>query len=136
MTMNIFIRALTILLFAVLLSCGGTTERQKMETLSNAIDDYAYALRWGRTDDAVSYHINEDGSRPEIDSSVMDSIRVTGFEITDRTINPEQTEATVKGELNYYQNNSATIRTLEYDQHWWYESDSGQWFLDSDFPDF
>ncbi len=134
--MNTFIRILTISTFMALLSCGGTAERQKIATLSDAIDDYAYALRWGRTDDAVSYHFNEDGTRPQIDSSVMDSVRVTGFEIMDRTVNPEQTEATVKGELKYYQNDSATIRTLEYDQHWWYEPDSGQWFLDSNFPDF
>ncbi|NNE38320.1 MAG: hypothetical protein HKN08_08445 [Gammaproteobacteria bacterium] len=134
--MNTYFRILTFFTFMLLLSCGGTVERQKLETLNSAIDDYAYALRWGRTDDAVSYHVNEDGSQPGIDSSIMDSVRVTGFEIRERTVNPEQTEATVKGELNYYHDNSATLRTLEYDQHWWYEPESKQWLLDSDFPEF
>ena len=66
----------------------------------------------------------------------MDSIKVTGFEITDRNVNPEQTEATVEGKLNYYKNNSATIRTLEFNQRWWYEDNTKKWLLDSAFPEF
>ena len=134
--MNILIRLITIISLFTLLSCSGTAERKKLETLNEAIDNYAYALRWSRTDDAVAYHFNEDGAKPEIDSSIMDSVKVTGFEINDRIVNPEQTEATVKGELNYYRNNSATIRTIKFNQRWWFEDDTGKWFLDSDFPEF
>jgi hypothetical protein len=136
MTKNNLLRFATFFVFSIVVACGGTSEREKIETLGDAIEEYAYALRWGRSEDAVSYHVNEDGSKPEIDSSIMDSVRVTGFEIKERIINPEQTKATVKGVLNYYSNNSASLRTLKYDQHWWYESKSGQWFLDSEFPKF
>jgi hypothetical protein len=134
--MNKLIRLITIIPLLILLSCSGTIERKKLETLNEAIDNYAYALRWSRTEDAVSYHFNEDGDKPEIDSSIMDSIKVTGFEITDRNVNPEQTEATVEGKLNYYKNNSATIRTLEFNQRWWYEDNTKKWLLDSAFPEF
>lgn len=134
--MKVFIKIICLIFLSGLLSCSGTTERRKLETLNEAIDNYAYALRWSRTDDAVSYHVREDGSKPEIDSSIMDSVSVTGFEIKERNVNPEQTEATVKGELNYYKSSSATVRTIEYNQRWWYQEDSGKWFVDGDFPEF
>jgi hypothetical protein len=128
-----------IVLTALLLSmsaCGSTGEKQKLETLNDAIDNYAYALRWGRIDDAVAYHINKNGIKPEIDLALMKSIRVTGFTIRGRDVNPEQTEATVKGEFNYYHDQYGTLRTMEYTQNWWYQPETKKWFLDSEFPVF
>jgi hypothetical protein len=129
---------LTVLLimFSVLIGCSSTGEQKKLVSLNDAIDEYAYAMRFGRIDDAVSYHINEEGIKPDIDLSIMNSIRVTGFSIKERTVNPEQTEATVESEFNYYHDQYGTLRTLEYSQHWWYEPGSNRWFLDSEFPPF
>lgn len=117
-------------------ACGTSGEQRKLETLDDAIKNYAYALRWGRIDDALAYHINEDGVRPEIDTSVMDSVRVTSFRITLRELDSEQTEAMVEGEMSYYLEQSGTLRDIEYRQRWWYQPDSKKWFLDSPFPEF
>ena len=114
--------------------CGGTMQRQKLENLDYAIDDYAYALRWGRLNDAVAYHMDEEGDKPTIDTSIMDSIRVTSFRITEKTLNTEQTEATVKGEFRYYDERYGTLRSLDYEQRWWYEPDSKKWLMDGEFP--
>ena len=125
-----------LLMFLFLSACSSSGEIKKVEMLNDAIDNYAYALRWGRIDDAVAYHVAEGGDKPEIDSAIMKSIRVTGFNIKERTINPELTGATVEGELNYYSNEYGTLRSIEYSQRWWYEPESKKWFLDNEFPQF
>jgi hypothetical protein len=129
---------LTVLLLMSMLqfACGSPMQRQKLETLDYAIDDYGYALRWGRLSDAVAYHIDEEGDRPSIDTSIMSSVRVTSFTITEKTLNTEQTEATVRGEFNYYDERYGTLRSIDYQQRWWYEPDSKKWLLDGEFPQF
>ena len=135
--MNRYIKLLVLTsIILIQFACGSTGEQKKAVSLNDAIDDYAYALRWGRIDDAVSYHVNEEGIKPDIDQNVMKSIRVTGFSIKSRTINTEQTEAIVESELNYYNDEYGTLRSLEYTQSWWYQPDMQQWFLDSEFPEF
>lgn len=128
-----------IVLISVLMlqyGCGGSLQRQKLETLDYAIDDYAYALRWGRLNDAVAYHMDEEGEKPSIDTSVMDSIRITSFTITEKNLNTEMTEATVKGQFSYYDEEYGTLRSIDYQQRWWYEPDSRKWLLDGEFPRF
>lgn len=132
--MTLKIRLLTLMLF--LSACGDVAIRERVEDLDYAIDNYAYALRWSRSKDAVAYHMNRDGTRPSIDASVMEQIRVTGFTLTEKTLAPDHTEATVKGVLNYYYNNGVTLRTVEYAQSWWYQEETGKWYIDSEFPQF
>ena len=126
-----------LLLILVLTGCGGDSGiRKQIENLDDAINDYAYALRWLRKNDAVAYHMNLDGSRPEIDTSAMDVIRVTGFTIKKKELSPDNTGATVSGELNYYHNEYGMLRTITYSQTWWFEPVSKRWYLDSEFPQF
>ncbi len=117
-------------------ACGNSGVRQKVENLDAVIDEYAYALRWLRKNDAVAYHMQRDGTRPQIDTSVMDVIRVTGFTITEKTLNAELTEGKVVGELSYYHNEYGMLRTINYTQSWWYDAEAKKWYLESDFPAF
>jgi hypothetical protein len=125
-----------LVLLLILSACGDTAIRKRVEDLDYAIDSYAYALRWSRSKDAIAYHLNRDKSRPTTDVSAMEVIRVTGFTILDKTLNSDNTGASVKGELSYYHNDYATLRTIEYSQSWWYEPESKKWYLDSEFPQF
>jgi len=129
-------KIVVLLLMLVLTACGDSGIRKQVENLDHAIDEYAYALRWLRKNDAVAYHMNRDGSRPEIDTSAMDVIRVTGFTIQEKKLNPDHTGATVTGELNYYHNEYGMLRTIIYTQSWWLEPESEKWYLDSEFPQF
>ena len=130
-------------LWAALLAClfllaackeGGV--RKQVQDLDYAINDYAYALRWSRAGHAVEYHLRRDGSRPDIDLERLDGVRVTGFTITEKTLDADAGGASVKGELNYYHDDYGTLRTLEYSQSWWYEPETGRWYVESDFPQF
>jgi len=66
----------------------------------------------------------------------METIRVTGFTITEKTLNEDVTEAVVKGELNYYRVDYGTLKKIDLNQTWWFEPDSKEWFLQSEFPQF
>lgn len=123
-------------LVMILTACGDSGIRKTVQDLDFAINDYAYALRWSRSDDAIAYHVNQDGSRPDIDISVMNAIRVTGFTIKQKDLNDDITAATVSGELDYYHNEYGTLRKIDYQQSWWYEPESKKWYLESDFPEF
>jgi hypothetical protein len=124
------------ILVMLLAGCGDAVVRERVTDLDYAIDSYAYALRWSRSNDAVAYHMNRDGTRPVIDASAMSQIRVTGFSISEKTLDSDHNCASVKGVLNYYHNNGATLRTVEYTQTWWFEPESGKWYIDSAFPQF
>ena len=121
---------------AALAACRESGVRKQVQDLDYAINDYAYALRWSRTDDAVAYHVNRDGTRPDIDLGGMEGVRVTGFKITGKTLDPDLAGASVSGELNYYHSDYGTLRTLDFSQSWWFEPESGKWYVDSAFPRF
>jgi hypothetical protein len=127
---------IVVLLIVILGGCSGMTNKKRVTVLQDSIDDYVQALRWGRLDDAVAYHVNRDGTRAEINLAPMEPIRVTGYHIKEKVINEDFTEATVSGELSYYHNEYGTLKKIPLRQKWWYEEESGRWFLESDFPTF
>lgn len=128
-------KGILILLFTIT-ACGDAGVKKKVEDLDHSIDAYAYALRWGRTNDVVAYHVYRDASKPEIDMSVMDVIRVTGYTIKEKKLNDDITEADVVGQLDYYHNEYGTLKKLEYRQSWWFEPETKKWYLESEFPEF
>jgi hypothetical protein len=130
-------RNLLVLCLAVLVcACSSAPERIKINDLNTAVKEYAYALRWQRIDDAVAYHRNRDGTKPDIDTSAMNDVRVTGFKIEKRVINKDSTEAVVTGEFDYYREDYGALKKLKFEQHWWYDDDAGHWYVESPFPKF
>ncbi len=129
-------KTLLLILMLTLGGCADNAVRSKIEDLDKSIDDYAYALRWMRKEDAVAYHRRPDGSRPVIDTKMMDAVRVTGFIIKEKTLTTDMNGASVTGELSYIKNEYGTLKTIEYKQSWWYEPKTKKWYVDNDFPQF
>jgi len=119
-----------------LVACNSMSTRSKAEGLTTAMDDYSAALRWGLFDKAKEFHVKKDGERPEIDTSKLDHIRVTGEKIREKTVNEALDEATVKLEVEYYNTDYGKIKKLMLKQVWWYQEETKSWYLGSDFPDF
>jgi len=59
------------------------------------MDEYIAALRWGRFERAKEYHRNKDDTLPEIDTSNLEAIKVTGHTIKKKTINDDLDEAVI-----------------------------------------
>ncbi len=113
---------------------GGT--KNKITSLDDAINQYVFALRWGRYKDAHEYHAEADGGKPALPLDKLQQIRVTGHEIYEKNVNEEITEAIVKGEINYYHTEYGTLRKLPLNQIWWYEPESKRWYLKGEMPKF
>lgn len=123
-------------LIVILLGCSGGVTREKLATLQLSIDNYIAALRWSRMAEARDFHRQRDGSRPEIDLSGTEPIRVTGYDVRRKTVDPEMTQASVTVLLEYYDNQYGTVEEVTLEQDWWYDSESGRWYLASEFPVF
>ena len=132
MPKHIFIFTLIIILAA----CNGVGTRKKAEGLETAIDEYVAALRWGRFDNAIKYHVDKDKKNLEIDSSKLEHIKVTGHVFKKKTVNEEIDEATLQIEMQYYHKEYGTLKKIIVDQEWWFSEDTKNWFLSSDFPKF
>ena len=123
-------------LIVILTACNGVGSRKKAEGLETAIDEYVAALRWGRFDKAMEYHVDKENNRPEIDTSKLEYIKVTGHVFKKKTINEEIDEAILQIEMQYYHKEYGTLKKIIIDQDWWYAEKAKKWFLSNDFPKF
>ncbi|MEX2525233.1 MAG: hypothetical protein WD750_09765 [Gammaproteobacteria bacterium] len=130
------LRNLIICFIAGVLAACGVADTKKVNDLNLVIDEYVAALRWARVDDAGRFHMNRDGSRPELDTSAMDRIRVTGYKIKKKTLGENLEEAAVTAELDYYSTEHGTLKHMTLEQDWWYNEEAKRWYLESDFPTF
>ena len=130
-------RLISLILFSSLLcACNSVSTKSQGESLVNSIDEYVAALRWGRFDSAAQYHMNQDKSALEVDTSQLEYIRVTGHKVKKKSINDTVDEAQVEIELQYYHNEYGTLKKLLTKQTWWYSEEAKKWFLSNDFPKF
>lgn len=131
-------RKLTFFLTFILLiaACNGISTRKKGDGLITAMDEYVAALRWGRFDSAKAFHLGKDDTQPQIDSSQLEYIRVTGHTVKKKTINEALDEAVVEIEMEYYNNEYGTLKKIIIKQAWWYHHKANSWYLSSDFPKF
>lgn len=127
---------ITVCLIVALSGCSGVKTKRRVLTLDDSINHYVQDLRWSRLDDAAAYHVNRDGQKADIDLKAMEPIKITEYRIIDKKVNDDVTEATVTGELEYYNNEYGTLKKISLHQKWWFEEKSGKWFLESDFPKF
>lgn len=114
--------------------CAGMKSRDKITRLEKSLQDYGAMLRWARYYDAHDFVFSPDGSKPGLDASRFEGFRIAAVNYIRSDLNLEETEATVYAEIQYYNDQQATIRTLQETQSWWYEPDSRRWFLDGELP--
>lgn len=130
-----FRKILICFLIAGLAACG-MAQKKKMNDLNRSVESYVAALRWSRTEDARGFHLDRDHNKPEIDTSAMDEIRVTGYKIRKRIVNEALNEATITADLDYYNEEYGTLKNMTLVQQWWYDPEAERWFIESDFPTF
>ena len=130
------LRTLVVISVVLIAACSSMATQQRTSDLNDSLDRYAVAIRWAYYSDALAFHLDQDGKRPEVDLDKLDEISVTGYEIKEKTLNENQIEAFVRSELVYYQKEYGTIKKLKVDQSWWYNEEAKHWFIESGFPVF
>lgn len=121
---------------ATLLAGCGAVDKYRLEQLDQAVVRYAQALRWGRYEDAQEYHLTRDGERRKIDAEAMQHIRITGYQIQEKTMSSDLMEAEVTGAIDYFNDSRGTIQQLPMRQTWWFEPNAKRWFVTGELPDF
>ncbi len=116
--------------------CADMKVRDRVSRLEGAIDSYGGAIRWARYTDAYAFHHGKDGFRPPLDLESFEGIRVTAYNIQEKILSPEQTEATVTVKISYYNDNTGVVNDIRHIQNWWYKEEVRQWLVDAAFPKF
>lgn len=127
---------LLVLLMTATTGCNKYAIKKRGTNLQAALTSYDVALRWAEYQTAYDYHVSPDGSRPRADLARLDELSVTGVKQTQKTLNEDRTEATVKYLISYYIRTQGTVRELRLEHKWWVNEETGQWFIDGEFPNF
>jgi len=122
-------KLIPLLLIVLLTGCQDRGVKKRLSSLDDAIHQYSQALRWGRFPDAQTYHLTRDDKRPPIDEQDFADVRITSYEIRETDFNDENTEAMVKGQYKYYLTSTGTVRTVPFEQDWWYKEEDKRWFV-------
>ena len=129
-------KILLLSLSLILVSCNSGNIKHQAQSLEKAIAEYNTGLRWAMYNNIDTYNKSEDGTHTPVDREAMKNIRITGYEILEKKINDDATEAIVKGEINYYNNEYGTLKQIPFEQKWWYDTESKHWFVEGALPKF
>jgi hypothetical protein len=110
--------------------------RKEAEDLSYKAKAYGKLIRWKAYEDASHYIKLRDGRDIEINSELLNEIRVTKYEVTSIIMNEQGDEAVIVAEIAYYHERVNSVYDIRYKQIWWKEKSSGNWYLDGQLPPF
>lgn len=127
---------LTLVAILFLSACNTSNVRLRVEDLDESIKQYNIAWRWAMYNRIEAYHRSTSGQPAQLEEAALENVRVTGYTVKEKNINPEYDEATVKGEIDYYHTNQGTLQKLSFDHRWWYDPELKAWFNSSPIPDF
>jgi hypothetical protein len=130
-------RLIALLLLAAFLGgCATMVERKKTVTLDMATHHYQSAIRWGDYEAANAYRIQHGADAQTPGPESLKRFRVTSYETLNTVLNEDETKATIIVQIRYYDDDRMKEMTLTDRQRWQYDSELGQWFLESPLPAF
>lgn len=109
------------------------------EALSKSSSDYNRLIRWSKFDEACLMYVDETMSEQcRVQAESLDELHVTDIKIRDISFNIDQTDATVRTEIEYYVMPSVTVKKVQDVQKWRYTllGEKKVWKLRSLLPDF
>jgi len=128
------------LLFTVLVltACGAFNPIEKQRTA--AVDDFMYALRWQRYQEAAAFFTSEHRRAFLDQMEALRDLNVTDVRLQRVEPADEGRHVETRLEMDYYLLPSATLKTLRIDQTWVYsttgDSAGGSFLISTPFPKF
>jgi hypothetical protein len=116
--------------------CASMRSERGVEALELSLTTYGNALRWGYYDEAARYRVTRGQLVKPINQDELKDIRVISYEILDRLLSSDQTEATITVSISYFREDTGKVKTFTDRQIWWYGQALSRWFLDGDLPNF
>ena len=93
---------------------------------------YGDTIRWGQIADAEKLVVN----KGKLDRNQLEGVRITGYDIRDKSVSEDKKTATATVEIRYYNEEIGTERKLIDKQEWIYIDQQDIWMLTSDMPSF
>jgi len=120
---------------SVLTACNANATKDA-ESLRFKAKAYGKLIRWKAYDDAGSYIKLRDGGVVQVNTKLLNEIRVTKYEVASMVMNEKRDEATVVAEIAYYHERVNSVHEIKDKQIWWKEEGSGVWYLAGQLPPF
>ena len=121
--------------------CRTLSAKNQADKLERSVTYYASALRWGRLQDAVNYHVTREGKSTQVNLEYLKQFGVTSLDVISKTMIPSAekdgiVEADIVFEMSYFHKEQGTVRKLKLNQIWWYNAEIKHWLIETDFPEF
>ncbi|MDX1529764.1 MAG: hypothetical protein R3337_14135 [Gammaproteobacteria bacterium] len=124
------------LILAAASGCATLDKENRLLGLNQAVRLYENSIRWGDFNVAAGLLRRRDGGVTSATVNVPQEVRVTAYASEIIAVNDEVTEATVATRFDYYLPDSGKVRTVSESKLWWFDADTGQWYLDGGLPSF
>ena len=133
---HISVMLLSFVMSVSILSGCNSNPTKDAEDLRFKAKAYGKLIRWKAYEDAASYIRTRDGNSVELNSELLNEIRVTKYEVASIVMNEQRDEATVIAEIAYYHERVNSVHDIRDKQFWWKDESSGEWYLDGQLPPF
>ena len=125
-----------LLLTLTIAACNSRNIRFRANSLEAAINGYSVAWRWSLYNDIEDFHRDRDGGQVQLDTGKLQAVRVTGYRVDEKVVNESVSEATIRGEIEYYNTSRGTLQKISFEHQWWYDPELKAWFNAGEIPRF
>jgi hypothetical protein len=125
------------MLLALSLSgCAAVDDSKKTITYDKALWQYETAIRWVDFSTANSLRRLEDSSAYTPDLKTLKDIKVTSYNVINRTTSEDHAEVRLTVEIVYYNDRSMKLATIIDNQVWKYDPAIKGWYITTPLPPF
>ena len=120
----------------LIMGCAGIQTGERMTKFDETTRAYNRSIRWGEYEAAFAFKelTDKDNQLPDFDE--YRQVRVTAYKVRKTIISEDKSKIIQIVEFQYYRLNNVTVKTLNDQQKWEYDTEQDRWFLLSDFPVF
>jgi hypothetical protein len=126
----------SILLALSLSGCAAVDDSKKTITYDKALWQYETAIRWVDFNTANSLRRLEDSSAYSPDPKILRNIKVTSYNVVNRTVSEDHAEVRLAVEIVYYNEGSMKLATIIDNQIWKYDPAIKGWYITTPLPPF
>jgi len=126
----------SILLALSLSACAAVDDSKKTITYDKALWQYETAIRWVDFSTANSFRRLEDSSAYTPDKNTLQNIKVTSYEVINKTVSEDHAEVRLTVEIVYYNDRSMKLATIIDNQVWKYDPAIKGWYITTPLPPF
>ena len=123
-----------------IVGCSSFIDFRQGNDFGYRVRSFSQAIRWSEFEKAQGYVRKREGHVQNPDFDYLKNIKVTKYQSTNKRPAESFEELTsdiiLVYEIDYFIKDTFKIKQLSYEQLWWYDTEAGNWFLDSGLPKF